>query len=300
MLPKSSVSALQEYCARHKIPPPVYEFIDSEDGGAFVCQVQIMDKEADGTGRSKRDAKHLAAHNIIQKLRKTCPDIDEIQHVEHMEIPTEDMVVKLRDFCVQHQHPLPVFEIVQQGGSPDAPEFIAVCSVASIKRYGVSEKKKDAKQIAALAILNIIADNTQPLDHQMQVAPIDSSIEDVESQRYHKFKSYRELDGTNIGETAKGILLVDRHNYFVNFHKHIKELAWETINNPNYEENDRKQVMDLFHVLKITPRITAHAALKSIEKLIQIEINCDYDAFFLDVESNIYSSVIEYFRDMLN
>lgn len=158
MLPKSSVSALQEYCAKNKIPPPVYDYIGSEEGGAFVCRAQIMNFEADGTGRSKRDAKHLAAHNLIKKLRTKCPDIDEIQQVEYMEIPTADMIVTLRDYCVQHQHPLPIFEIVQQGGTPDAPEFIAICRLASITRFGVSEKKKDAKQIAAMAMLNVIAD----------------------------------------------------------------------------------------------------------------------------------------------
>ena len=158
MLPKSSVSAIQEYCAKHKIPAPVYEFIDSEEGGAFICRAQILDMEADGFGRSKRDAKHLAAHNLIKKVRTQYPDIDDIQRVDRVDVPASDMIVTLRDYCVQHQHPMPVFEIVQQGGTPDTPEFIAMCSLASVKRYGVSEKKKDAKQIAALAMLNVIAD----------------------------------------------------------------------------------------------------------------------------------------------
>ncbi|XP_065355933.1 uncharacterized protein r2d2 [Calliphora vicina] len=299
MLPKSSVSAIQEYCAKHKLPPPVYDYIDSEEGGAFICRAKIMDIDADGTGRSKRDAKHLAAHNLIKKLRKKCPDIDEIQQVEHMEIPATDMIVTLRDYCVQHEHPLPIFEIIQQGGTPDTPEFVAVCSLASIKRYGVSEKKKDAKQIAAMAMLNVIADNTQPLEHQMQVAPMDSTINEVEYERYHKFKTYRELSDTGLGETAPGILLADRHNYFLKFHSHLKKSAWKIIESQNYGSNDQAQVMDLFHALKIKPRITSYPALKTVEKLVQIEVDCDYDALFLDVESQIYKSVVNYFRDML-
>lgn len=158
MLPKSSVSAIQEYSAKRNIPPPTYEYIDSEEGGAFICRAQIMDIQADGFGRSKRDAKHLAASNLIKKLCVEYPDTQDIQQVEHTEIPTKDLIITLRDYCVQHQHPLPIFEIVQQGGTPDTPEFIAVCSLATIKRYGVSEKKKDAKQIAALAMLKIIVD----------------------------------------------------------------------------------------------------------------------------------------------
>ncbi|KAI8117937.1 hypothetical protein CVS40_10268 [Lucilia cuprina] len=286
MLPKSSVSAIQEYCAKHKLPPPDYnDYIDSEEGGAFICRGRIMDIEADGTGRSKRDAKHSAAHNLIKKIRTKCPDIDEIQHVDHMEIPATDMIF--------------VFEIIQQGGTPDTPEFVAICSVASIKRYGVSEKKKDAKQIAAHAMLNVIADNTQPLDHQMQVASLESSMDDVEYERYHKFKTYRELSETSIGEIAPGILLSDRHNYFVKFHKHLKKAAWDIIYSDNYEDNIQAQVMDLFKALKIKPRITSNAAVMTSEKMVQIEVDCDFDAFFVDVESKIYISVINYFRDML-
>ena len=59
MLPKSSVSAIQEYCAKNKLPAPVYDYINSDEGSAFICRAIIMDIEADGSGRSKRDAKHL-------------------------------------------------------------------------------------------------------------------------------------------------------------------------------------------------------------------------------------------------
>ena len=55
-----------------------------------------------------------------------------------------------------NQHPLPIIEIIQQNGTPNAPEFTAVCQVASIRRYGVSEKKKDAKQKAAYEVLKVI------------------------------------------------------------------------------------------------------------------------------------------------
>lgn len=157
MAQKSAVSALQEYCAQKKVPAPTYDWIDSEDG-SYICRAQVMNTDADGQGRSKRDAKHLAASNLIKILRTEYPDIDAIRPVDVVENPTVDMIAKLRDYCVQQQHPLPIFEIVQQGGSPDAPEFIAMCSVASIRRYGTSEKKKDAKQKAAQAVFRLIVD----------------------------------------------------------------------------------------------------------------------------------------------
>lgn len=149
-------------------------------------------------------------------------------------------------------------------------------------------------------LINVSLQNSQPLDHQMQVASLDSTIDDVEYERYHKFKTYRELSEQSLGETAPGVLLCDRHNYFVKFHDHLKKAAWEIINSVNYEQNSVEQVMELFRVLKITPRVSKLAALKTTEKLVQVEVDCDFDAFFLDLESNIYCSIIHYFRDMLN
>uniref|UniRef100_A0A1L8ED62 Putative staufen n=1 Tax=Haematobia irritans TaxID=7368 RepID=A0A1L8ED62_HAEIR len=300
MASKSTVSALQEYCAKHKIPPPIYECIDSSDG-SFVCRAQVMNVESDGVGRSKRDAKHLAASNLIKKLRVSFPEIDDVRPIHQVEIPTMDMIVKLRDYCVQKQHPLPVFEIIQQGGTPDAPEFIAMCSVASIRRYGVSDKKKDAKQFAASEILSVIYEDDKPLEHEMQVASIDSKTEDIEEERYLKFKTYRELKDSCSNDDPPGVLLCDRHNYFSNFHKHLIDSAKAILNSKEYDEYDyERQAKDLLYVLKITPRITKHDSECTTEPMVHIEMNCSYDVLIANVAGKVYKSVIDYFRDMLD
>lgn len=134
----------------------------------------------------------------------------------------------------------------------------------------------------------------------MQVASLDSTTEDVEYERYHKFKTYRELSESSLGETAPGVLLRDRHDYFKKFHKHLKDAAWKVLKSENYDRNDLAQVMELFHALKITPRINKFPAAKSAEKIVQIEIDCEFDAFFADVESKIYTRVLDYFQDMLD
>ncbi|XP_061388927.1 interferon-inducible double-stranded RNA-dependent protein kinase activator A [Musca vetustissima] len=309
MASKSSVSALQEYCAKHKIPPPTYDCIDAEDGTSFICRAQVMNMEADGQGRSKRDAKHAAASNLIKRLRVEYPDIDNIRPVEVVPVPPTDMIVKLRDYCVQHQHPLPVFEIVQQGGPPDAPEFIALCSVASIRRYGVSDKKKDAKQIAATKIFDIIFNVSEeyfrtttdiaPMEHEMQVAPIDTKIEDIEAERYQKFKTYRELTESGIDDPP-GILLCDRHNYFAKFHNHLKMTAKEILLSEAYDEDYESQAKELLHALKISPRIKQVSAEKTIEPIVQIELDCEYDVLFANTAEYVYKNVLDYFRDMLD
>uniref|UniRef100_A0A1A9WM07 DRBM domain-containing protein n=1 Tax=Glossina brevipalpis TaxID=37001 RepID=A0A1A9WM07_9MUSC len=296
MVGKSSVSALQEFCAKNKITPPTYECIDSGDG-SFICRGKVMDVEADGHGRSKRDAKHLAASNIIKKLRLQYPDIDEIPQVEQTEIPTTDMIALLRDSCVQHEHPLPTFEMVQEGGTPDAPEFIAVCKLASIKRFGKSEKKKDARQKAALAMLTVIQDrSTQFLNDDMEIMSLDDKIADIEAERYLKFKTYRELTESTTGETP-GISLCERHNYFKKFHDYLKAEAKIILEKDC--ESDQVKVFDVFQALKITPKVTKIPAMDTIELMVCIELNCEYDAYFANLESKIYKQILNYFQTML-
>lgn len=154
---KPPVTALQEYCAKNNIPLPTYDWIDSDDG-SFVCKVDAVDSREHGYGRSKREAKHDAAANIIKKLKLTHPDITDIPQAPHEAIPTTDIIVKLRDYCVQRNHPLPTIEIIQQTGPAEAPEFTAVCVLSTIKRYGVANNKKEARQKAALEMLRVIID----------------------------------------------------------------------------------------------------------------------------------------------
>ncbi|XP_067624862.1 interferon-inducible double-stranded RNA-dependent protein kinase activator A [Eurosta solidaginis] len=293
MVGKSSVSALQEYCAKNKLLPPTYEFIDEQDG-SFTCEINVMDTIDEGRGRSKRDAKHNAAVAVIKRLKLS--DMPQVGEDCEMSIPTTDLIVQLRDYCVQHQMPLPTFEIVQQAGTPDAPEFTALCTVASIRRYGVSEKKKDARQKAANAMLRIIMDDVNKLEHQMQVATVQNKQEDVEEERYKKFKTYRELTESSTGEMP-GVLLCDRHNYFTKFYSELKRAAQNIILSDTYEST-HDQAMDVLEALKIKPK-TSQMPSEKAEPILFIELNCDYDVVFAGPPSKVYKDIVEYFKVML-
>lgn len=157
MFGKPPITALQEYCAKKAFTVPTYEFIDSTDGSkSFICQVSAVSMTEYGYGRSKREAKHDAAANLIKKMRSTHPDIVEIPQAPHETTLPTDAVVMLRDFCVKNDHPLPIFDIIQQAGPAEAPEYTAECSVATVIRYGVANNKKGAKQKAALEVLRSI------------------------------------------------------------------------------------------------------------------------------------------------
>ncbi|EDW87714.1 double-stranded RNA-binding protein Staufen homolog 1 [Drosophila yakuba] len=310
---KSAVSALQEFCAKTKNTPPLYEFIDGEDGG-YVCKVDMMEVEAYGNGRSKRDAKHLAAVNILRKIRKL-PGVENVlqdsesntmgdpgQEVINL---NRDMLRELRDYCVRHEMPLPTIEIVQQSGTPNAPEFVACCSVASIVRYGKSDKKKDARQRAAIEMLALIssnADNLRP--DEMQVVStkkseglaVEETLEELEVLRRKKFNTYRELtDAGSVDHT--GLRLCDRHNYFKNFYPALKAAALEAINCDDYMTSKDK-ALSVMSALKITPSISTLESLSMVPMLC-VELNCDFDVVFAALETNIYDQIIDYFRTML-
>ncbi|EDV59257.1 double-stranded RNA-binding protein Staufen homolog 2 [Drosophila erecta] len=311
---KSAVSALQEFCAKTKNIPPTYNFIDGEDGG-YVCKVDLMELMAYGNGRSKRDAKHLAAVNILRKIRKL-PGMGNIisQDCETMTMgdPDEalininrDMLKALRDYCVRHEMPLPSIEVVQQSGSPNAPEFVACCSVASIVRYGKSDKKKDARQRAAIEMLAVIskeADNLRP--GQMEVVStkksegldLDETLEELEALRRKKFNTYVELTEAGAIDHS-GLRLCDRHNYFKNFYPALKCAALEAIRSDEFMTSKDK-ALSVMSALKITPKISVLKSL-SVVPMLCVELNCDLDVVFAALETNIYDQIIDYFSTML-
>nr|7V6B_B Chain B, R2D2 [Drosophila melanogaster] len=307
---KSAVSALQEFCARTQINLPTYSFIPGEDGG-YVCKVELLEIEALGNGRSKRDAKHLAASNILRKIQllpgihglmkdSTVGDLD-----EELTNLNRDMVKELRDYCVRREMPLPCIEVVQQSGTPSAPEFVACCSVASIVRYGKSDKKKDARQRAAIEMLALISSNSDNLrPDQMQVAStsklkvvdMEESMEELEALRRKKFTTYWELkEAGSVDHT--GMRLCDRHNYFKNFYPTLKKEAIEAINSDEYESSKDK-AMDVMSSLKITPKIS-EVESSSLVPLLSVELNCAFDVVLMAKETDIYDHIIDYFRTML-
>lgn len=270
------------------------------------------------SGRSKRDAKHLAAANIMRKLSKlpgftgfslaadannddTASGIaDEMTNINR------DMLKELRDYCVRHDMPLPIIEIVQQSGTPNAPEFVACCSVASIKRYGKSDKKKDARQRAAIEMMWIISndsDKSKPQNEVVSTKPqgaetidLETSFEDAESERRRKFKTYRELTDAGVEENPS-IKLCDRHNYFKTYYPQLKAEAFAALRS-NDNISPKQQIMDVLTALKLTPRITQLESTSMIPML-QIELNCDYACVFVGLENQIYLDMKQYFLDML-
>ncbi|EDV59263.1 uncharacterized protein LOC6542655 [Drosophila erecta] len=113
---------------------------------------------------------------------------------------------------------------------------------------------------------------------------------------FEKLGDFRKLQGPGRVD-LRGIRISDRHNYFKNFDPLLKEAAFKVIHADGYK-NSRQKASSLLSALKIKTSITALKS-KSVEPLMCIELNCDFDVVLMAPESQIYNEVIKYFTDML-
>lgn len=123
-----------------------------------MAQIAALGVTAQGIGRSKKDAKHDAARHMINRMRTSHPGLDDIPQAEVVSIaaPSVDAVRLLRDLCVQGDNPLPQFELIQQAGSSDSPQYTYQCSIGQIVRMATAMNKKMAKQLAAQQLIDIM------------------------------------------------------------------------------------------------------------------------------------------------
>uniref|UniRef100_A0A0K8TRN9 Putative staufen n=1 Tax=Tabanus bromius TaxID=304241 RepID=A0A0K8TRN9_TABBR len=293
MYGKTPITVLQEYCAKNSIERPEYNFMESPDGKSFGCRVEAIGLFATGEGRSKKEAKHDAAANILKKLKLDHPGIDDIPQAPHEQIPMSDAIITLRDLCLQKNHPLPIFEVVRQSGSPEAPEFEVKCEIASIIRFATFSTKKGAKQLAARKLIDILQ-AAEVEEHEKQVVLLDDCIKHENENLQKKIKTYREYKNSD-NKIVPGMLLRDRHDYFRKLDDEIKKKAYDVLS--KYYGSPKEQVADLLKALGISYKETSFAA--AFGPMHFIELECEIDVVFADREKNIYQQMLQYFHDML-
>ncbi|XP_022227384.2 uncharacterized protein LOC111077419 [Drosophila obscura] len=211
----------------------------------------------------------LAANDAAENVPGNGSDLhEEPKHFNRKKID----IAELRNYCIRHEMPLPVVEIVQQCGTPDAPEYIACCTVASIKRYGTAGTKKAARQLAALEVLIVIsADEQEEPNHDLEV----------------------ERRGPRTG----GRKPCDAHNYYKKFLPHLKAAALEVLDSKDYK-NEKEQLLALLTALKITPEFSTVPSTSGVT-LVKVQLNVDFDNLFIDFESRICRYMLDYFKVML-
>ncbi|XP_020799177.1 uncharacterized protein LOC110177007 isoform X2 [Drosophila serrata] len=274
---KQAVCALQEFCSKSGKNLPIYEFAIGREGD-YICKVTAVEMESSGNGPNKREAKHMAAENIWRKLCEAPEVSTEIQNLNR------DMLRELRDYCSLYGMPAPITKDVEQKRSCDAPEFVIRCSVGAVVCYGKSDKKKYARQQAAGKVLSVITD-------EMTAAFENMTLESKKT--FNTFKNLGKTESVN----KKAVPLCDRHNYFKNFCPELKEAAFEVIRSDKYR-NTKDKAMSLMSALKLKPSIDTVEST-SVDPLLKVDLNCEFDCLILGMESEIYEQIIEYFKVML-
>ncbi|CAH0555249.1 unnamed protein product [Brassicogethes aeneus] len=163
---KTPVSVLQELLSRRGITPK-YELVQIEGAihePIFRYRVFLSaELVATGTGRSKKDAKHAAAKNLLDLLvgklspeqanqTNGTPGANDI--TAQVVSPYDDKVMGnpigwLQEMCMSRRWPPPSYEMEHEEGLPHERQFTIACQVLKFREVGTGKSKKLAKRMAA-------------------------------------------------------------------------------------------------------------------------------------------------------
>jgi len=163
---KTPVSLLQELCMRRGISPK-YDLLQIEGAvhePTFVYRVTVGEFAANGSGQSKKKAKHAAAKAVLDIIiqggaagaggpasgQSGAPPELSSQIVSPYDdgIPGNP-VGSLQELCMARRWPPPTYELTSEEGFPHERTFSICCTIGTTKEIGSGKSKKLAKRQAA-------------------------------------------------------------------------------------------------------------------------------------------------------
>ncbi|XP_059470018.1 interferon-inducible double-stranded RNA-dependent protein kinase activator A homolog [Neocloeon triangulifer] len=164
MTTKTPVSRLQEISMKMKLAPPEYELTFSRQEGlnpSFTFKCIFNGTSAEGSGRTKRDAKHESADALLRLLQSdlenesilnVVPDNVVLPHSNKVQ---RNFVGELAEYCLEVLHfaERPVYAEVEASGAAHDPTFTMKCTVSNFSAEAKGPTKKQAKQLAAKQVL---------------------------------------------------------------------------------------------------------------------------------------------------
>lgn len=176
------------------------------------------------------------------------------------------------------------FDVERTDGEDHCPIFTAVCQLASIKRTSESVTRKNAKQIAARAVLEIVQN-----ENQLQLAPA------VSDPPKKLFRSYHELRKTpQVKSMAK--TLHNRHNFFLQLPEEDRVRAQEILIDDGITNKDK--VALACNALKLQYEIQSANRKQPNFKIFSLKEG--YDCVLMGKVPDLYDRIIDYFKTMLN
>ncbi|XP_045592643.1 protein Loquacious isoform X2 [Procambarus clarkii] len=181
---KTPVSLLQELCMRRGISPK-YDLLQIEGAvhePTFVYRVTVGEFAANGSGQSKKKAKHAAAKAVLDIIIQGgaagaggptaggspgAPPELSTQIVSPYDdgIPGNP-VGSLQELCMARRWPPPTYDLTSEEGFPHERTFSIACTIGNTKEIGTGKSKKLAKRQAAYKMTQRLKD--QPVE-QTQV-----------------------------------------------------------------------------------------------------------------------------------
>ncbi|XP_039437992.1 RISC-loading complex subunit tarbp2 isoform X3 [Culex pipiens pallens] len=246
---KTPISVLQELLSRRGITPQ-YDLMQVEGAvhePTFRYRVSYQDKDAMGTGKSKKEAKHAAAKALIDKLTgcsfgdtpvggvsvKSDPEAGSGD-----DEPSGNPIGWLQEMCMARRWPPPTYETEMEVGLPHERQFTIACAVLKYREVGKGKSKKIAKRQAAQRMWQRLQD--QPLEPNQIIQMLDE-------------EGNEELKAASISGRYAGLKdvripsLTTGHGQKVSqFHKALKSRSGESLRRlqakPYLDEATKKRV----------------------------------------------------------
>ncbi|XP_031617313.1 uncharacterized protein LOC116337112 isoform X2 [Contarinia nasturtii] len=210
---------LHKLCSQHGVHTPYFDMVPHEsDPKMFSCICTAFNLTSRGSARSKKLARQEACANLLDKLKTKEQFKDEVQAIPEAKKPvtTRDAVMHLRDICVQRQLPLPTFKEFQSCGATNTPSFTYICQLSTIKRTGTYSSKVEAKQKAAVAMIELIQTFEQN-EEQKEIASTLGGATSSDADTTPKFLDLVKSKDGKLQYWAPHIF--NRHKYFLQLPK---------------------------------------------------------------------------------
>ena len=171
------VGKLQEYAAKSKQAIPIYQTISALGEShcpQFTIEVRLGDLTAQGTATSKKLAKQKAARNMLavidsnteSRTKAVVEEADNVEIIANSEYKiesdcpefhfTDNVVGQLQEYTLDRGFGHPLYQEGPSTGPAHLRHFIMYCSIGNLKMSGEGSTKKEAKRMAAKAVLDAI------------------------------------------------------------------------------------------------------------------------------------------------
>lgn len=243
---KTPVTLLQELLLK-KGETPDYVLLHNGVGThdpLFVYEVTGLGKTAVGRGKSKREAKHAAAQELLYMINDTERKLESVVQSPYADVLKENAIGALQDFCSIHMISVPNYEQIRDEGLPHAKLFGVKCTVSTLSTQAEARTKKQAKQAAAQLMLVKLKECLKEMgDTCEKKAHI---MEENDKKAMRKLNEYYEKEELRIPQTRPLGTPLDHYDHLFKQDLFISSEAFNSIKGKNasyFDELENPEIL---------------------------------------------------------